>query len=183
MSLSVGTVLYENESHYNRKRKRREFESHYVHLIASQYECVVNCLWTARCLRVTVPLVLFAYLAAWELNFRGLSHLKWKKISGGGPPDPRLRLRTTPKEGGWYATAWAHSLQVRPKTSVHADVRTLTKDHEAQGKTSTRTLRGRLDLLWQRILVTQKLQIQPYGVLESWYSGFHFFYAKLCLIL
>ena len=51
MSLSVGTVLYENESQY-------------VHLIASQYECVVNCLWTAQCLRVTVPLVLFAYLAA-----------------------------------------------------------------------------------------------------------------------
>ena len=47
MSLSV-TVLYENESHY-------------VHLITSEYECVVNCLWTAQCLRVTVPLVLFAY--------------------------------------------------------------------------------------------------------------------------
>ena len=27
-----------------------------------------------------------------------------KKISGGGPPDPRLHLSTTPKEGGWYAT-------------------------------------------------------------------------------
>ena len=39
--------------------------------------------------------------------------------------------------------SWAHSLQVRPKTSVfhvalHADVRTLTKAHEAEGKTSTR---------------------------------------------
>ena len=76
MSLSLGTVLY---------------ESHYVHLITSQYECVVNCLWTAQCLRVTVPLVLFAYhsLAAWELNFKGLSHLKWKKFPG-RTPDPAL---------------------------------------------------------------------------------------------
>ena len=48
ISLSVGTVLYENESPY-------------VHLITSQYECVVNCLRTAQCLRVIVPLVLFAY--------------------------------------------------------------------------------------------------------------------------
>ena len=79
MSLSVGTVLYENESHY-------------VHHITSQYECVVNCLWTAQCLRVTVPLVLFAYhsLAAWELNFRGLSHLKWKYFPGEDPGPPAL---------------------------------------------------------------------------------------------
>ena len=27
-----------------------------------------------------------------------------KKIPGGGPPDPRPRRSTTPKEGGWYAT-------------------------------------------------------------------------------
>ena len=95
MSLSVSTVLYENESHY-------------VHLITSQYECVVNCLWTAQCLRVIVSLVLFAYdsisLAAWELNFRGLSHLKWKKIPEDDPRTIRPHLSTTPKEGGWNAT-------------------------------------------------------------------------------
>ena len=27
-----------------------------------------------------------------------------KKFSRGGPPDPRPRPSTTPKEGGWYAT-------------------------------------------------------------------------------
>ena len=29
-----------------------------------------------------------SYLAAWESNFRGLSHPKWKIFPGGGPPDP-----------------------------------------------------------------------------------------------
>ena len=98
-SLSVGSVLFENDSHF-------------AHLITSQYECGVNRLWTAQYLRVIVPLVLRSLsginLTAWELNFRGFSHLKWKKIPGEGPRTPRPRQSTTPKEGGWYATADPH---------------------------------------------------------------------------
>ena len=55
--------------------------------------------------------------AAWGLNFRGLSHLKWKKFSGGGPPDPHPRPSTTPKEGGWKATAYKHFVFYRSFTS------------------------------------------------------------------
>ena len=90
MSHSVGTVLYENESRF-------------VHLITSQYECVMNCLWTAV-FEGNRTFGFVSYLAAWESNFRGLSHLKWKNFSGEDPRIPRPHPSTTPKEGGWYAT-------------------------------------------------------------------------------
>ena len=64
-------------------------------------------------------------LAAWELNFRGFSHLKWKKIPGGGPPDPRPRRSTPPpKEGGWYATGQTFTNNCFGKTSKKTHIMT-----------------------------------------------------------
>ena len=74
LSLSVGTVLFENESRF-------------VHLIISQYECMMNCLWTAQCLRVTVPLVLFHTWLPENQIFGGWATLK-ENFSRGRTPDP-----------------------------------------------------------------------------------------------
>ena len=103
MSHSVGTVLYENESHF-------------VHLITSQYECVVN--WrTAQCLRVTVPLVLFHTWLPENQIFGGWATLNEKIFPGEDPRTPRPHPSTTTKEGGWYATVYhVQTLQTLLKT-------------------------------------------------------------------